>query len=280
VSRGSVEGVRRRRVQLFTASTGQAVQRMLPDLGNIVLDSWTSASCPSVDWAGPTNISRRFPANTFLARTSLFNFGGVCTSAWTLPATAAAEPRSDVLKKAPCRFPACPPAAMAPCEWGERGRALGGRAPSRARRLCPSGGAQLRTKPRRAGAFPALSALASAPFQCISVTAASPAAASSSADAAERGLAWPIGAAPYASLFPPAIADPAAKFSRPGPSKESGAISWTRCSRRPHGRQLAQMRAGGLPARDIWPAPGRPRRQSLLRCIVAAPGARLTSFRV
>ena len=37
----------------------------------------------------------------------------VCTSVWTLPATAAAEPRSE----APCRSPACPPAAMAPCEW-------------------------------------------------------------------------------------------------------------------------------------------------------------------
>ena len=46
-------------------------------------------------------------------------------------------------------------------------------------------------------------------------------------------------------------------------------------SRRPHGRQLARMRAGGRPARHIWPAPGRPRRQRPLRCIVAAPGARL-----
>lgn len=32
---GVLRGVRRRRVQLFTASTGQGVQRMLPDLGNI-----------------------------------------------------------------------------------------------------------------------------------------------------------------------------------------------------------------------------------------------------
>ena len=32
---GVLRGVRRRRVQLFTASTGQGVQGMLPDLGNI-----------------------------------------------------------------------------------------------------------------------------------------------------------------------------------------------------------------------------------------------------
>ena len=203
------------------------------------------------------------------------------------------------------RRPAGPPPARPP-PW----RPASG---SRARRLCPSGGAalprgrfrltrthNLRTKPRRAGAFPALSALASAPFQCISVNAASPAAAGSSADAAERGLAWPIGAAaraasqselwvPPRKLFhppPPRAAPPAPgvpRFSRPplltphpgslaqGPP-EWEAISWARCSRRPHGRQLTQMLSGGLPARHIWPAPGRPRRQSLLWCIVAAPG--------
>ena len=102
---------------------------------------------------------------------------------------------------------------------------------TRVGRLCPSGGAalrrgrfklarehNLRTDSRCAGAFPALSALASAPYKCISVNA-SPAAAGSSAGATERGLAWPIGAAAYASHFPPATADPAAKFSRPGPSR-------------------------------------------------------------
>ena len=183
----------------------------------------------------------------------------------------------------------------------------------RAGRLCPSGGAalprgrfrlarahNLRTKSRRTGAFTSLSVLASDPFQCISVNATSPAAAGSSADAAERGLAWPIGAAaraasqselwvPPRKLFhppPPRAAPPAPgvpRFSRPplltphpgslaqGPP-EWEAISWARCSRRPHGRQLAQMLSGGLPARHIWPAPGRPRRQSLLWCIVAAPG--------
>jgi hypothetical protein len=218
----------------------------------------------------------------------------VCTSVWTLPATAAAEPRSE----APCRSPACPPAAMAPCEWLPCAPAVPVGAGSAA-----AGALQaynLRTKLRRAGAFPALSALASAPFQCISVNAASPAAAGSSADAAERGLAWPIGAAaraasqselwvPPRKLFhppPPRAAPPAPgvpRFSRPplltphpgslaqGPP-EWEAISWARCSRRPHGRQLAQMLSGGLPARHIWPAPGRPRRQSLLWCIVAAPG--------
>ena len=76
-----------------------------------------------------------------------------------------------------------------------------------------------------------------------------------------------------ASPLPPLLTPHPGSLAQGPPEWE--AISWARCSRRPHGRQLAQMLSGGLPARHIWPAPGRPRRQRPLRCIVAAPGARL-----
>ena len=59
------------------------------------------------------------------------------------------------------------------------------------------------------------------------------------------------------------------------------AMSRAPCSRRPHGRQLARMRAGGGPARQVWSIPGSLRRKRPLRCMLAAPGARLCPiFRV
>lgn len=59
------------------------------------------------------------------------------------------------------------------------------------------------------------------------------------------------------------------------------AMSRAPCSRRPHGRQLARMRAGGGSARQGWSIPGSLRRKRPLRCMLAAPGARLCPiFRV
>jgi len=80
---------------------------------------------------------------------------------------------------------------------------------------------------------------------------------------------------------PIAAADPAAQFSRSGPSRRARSDSQAPRSRRPHGRHLAQVRAGGCPARQNYSASGHLQRQRPPRGICAALGARLCPiFRV
>ena len=102
-------------------------------------------------------------------------------------------------------------------------------------------------KSRCAGAFPALSAPASASFPVHFRACCLPAADGGSAGAAERGLAWPIGAASSAPHFPPATADPAAQFSRPGHSRRGRRIAGL--------RPLAGLTAGSWPGCELAVAP-------------------------
>jgi hypothetical protein len=110
----------------------------------------------------------------------------------------------------------------------------------------------LRTKSGRAGAFPARPDPARGPSLAFREDCLAAAAGSS---AGERGLAGPIGATVSAPHFPSATADPAAHFSRPGPSRRE--------------RLFPGLVTLAGPTASTWPG----------RALAAAPLVRPDSFR-